>query len=90
MSVKKRFAYHKPSASAVEKLTKLREAFSRFEDEVEAIASEGSREKALFYTNLEQAALWINKHVTHNDPESVQDTDHAGTPLKLHDDKVIG
>ena len=85
-AIKKRFSYHKPSPSAVEKLTKLREAFSSFEDAVNVIAPEDSREKSLFLTNLEQAALWINKHVTHNDPESVQDTDH----VKLHDASVIG
>ncbi|MGB8520800.1 MAG: hypothetical protein WCD38_11625 [Candidatus Tumulicola sp.] len=84
--IKKRFSYHKPSPQAVEKLTMLREAFSRFDDECEAIAPEASREKALYATNLEQAALWINKHVTHNDPASVQDTDD----VKLRDTTVIG
>jgi hypothetical protein len=67
--MKKTFAYHKPSAAGLDKITKLREAFSRLHDEIEQLAP-ASREKSVALTNLETAAMWAIKAVVCNDPES--------------------
>lgn len=68
--MKKTFAYHKPSDGGLEKITKLREAFSVLHDQIEALAP-SSREKAVALTNLETTAMWAIKAVVCNDPESV-------------------
>lgn len=67
--MKKTFAYHKPSAAGLEKITKLREAFSALHDTITAIAPD-SREKSVAITNLETTAMWAIKAVVCNDPES--------------------
>ena len=67
--MKKTYAYHKPSANGLEKITKLRLAFSVLHDEIEGNAP-NSREKAIALTNLETAAMWAIKAVVCNDPES--------------------
>lgn len=67
--MKKTFAYHKPGAFGLEKITKLREAFSRLHDEIESLAP-SSRERAVALTNLETTAMWAIKAVVCNDPES--------------------
>jgi hypothetical protein len=67
--VKKTFAYHKPGAGGLERITSLREAFSRLHDEIEALAP-NSREKSVALTNLETTAMWAIKAVVCNDPES--------------------
>lgn len=65
----KTFAYHKPSADGLEKISKLREAFSALHDAVSEIAP-NSREKSVALTNLETTAMWAIKAVVCNDPES--------------------
>lgn len=67
--MKKTYAYHKPSAAGVDKIAKLREAFSRLHDEIEELAPH-SRERQVAFTNLETAAMWAIKAVVRNDPES--------------------
>lgn len=67
--MKKTYAYHKPSSVGLDKITKLREAFSRLHDEIEAIAP-NSREKSVALTNLETTAMWAIKAVVCNDPDS--------------------
>lgn len=65
----KTYAYHKPSQSGLEKINKLREAFSTLHDIVKELAPE-SREKSVAFTNLETTAMWAIKAVVCNDPES--------------------
>lgn len=67
--MKKTFAYHKPSSDGLEKITKLREAFSQLHDMIEQTAP-NSREKSVALTNLETTAMWAIKAVVCNDPES--------------------
>lgn len=66
----KTFAYHKPSDSGLEKITKIRNAFSDLQDLIESLCP-ASREKAVALTNLETTAMWAIKAVVSNDPESV-------------------
>lgn len=66
----KTFAYHKPSADGLDKITKLREAFSTLHQQIEELAPP-SREKAVALTNLETTAMWAIKAVVCNDPDSV-------------------
>ena len=68
-SMKKTYAYHKPSASGISKIAALREAFSQLHDLIEATAP-SSREKSVALTNLETTAMWAIKAVVCNDPES--------------------
>jgi hypothetical protein len=65
----KTYAYHKPSTAGLEKIARLRKAFSDLHDLIEATAPQ-SREKSVAFTNLEQAAMWAIKAVVCNDPES--------------------
>lgn len=65
----KSYQYHKPSAEGLEKVAKLREAFSTIDDIVQQLAP-SSRERSLAITNIEQAAMWAIKAVVVNDPES--------------------
>ena len=67
--VGKSYQYHKPSAEGLDKVAKLREAFSAIDDIVQQIAP-SSRERSLAITNIEQAAMWAIKAVVVNDPES--------------------
>ena len=68
--MKKTFAYHKPSAASLDALAKLRVLFSTAADEMERLCPK-SRELSVALTHIETAAMWANKAVTHNDPESV-------------------
>lgn len=67
--MKKTYAYHRPSADGLSKITQLREAFSSLHDVIEAIAPI-SRERSVALTNLETTAMWAIKAVVCNDPES--------------------
>lgn len=67
--MKKTFAYHKPSADGLDRITQLREAFSELHDTIERLAP-NSREKSVALTNLETTAMWAIKAVVCNDPES--------------------
>jgi len=66
----KTYAYHKPGAEGLEKIAKLRKAFSDLHDLIEETAP-ASREKSVALTNLETTAMWAIKAVVCNDPESV-------------------
>lgn len=67
--MKKTYAYHKPSAAGIDKIAKLREAFSQLDDLITELAP-NSREKSVAITQLETAAMWAIKAVVCNDPES--------------------
>lgn len=69
MSIDKRFAYHKPSPTGLESITKLREAFSSVKGFIEVLCPQ-SREKSVALTELETAAMWAIKAVVSNDPDS--------------------
>ncbi len=68
--MEKTYAYHKPSASGLEKIKTLREAFSSLHNLIKEVAPE-SREKSIAFTNLETTAMWAIKAVVFNDSESV-------------------
>lgn len=65
----KTFAYHKPSAAALEVITELREAFSELSEFIQRM--DNSREKSIALTKLEEAAMWAIKGVVINDPKSI-------------------
>ena len=67
--IDKPFAYHKPSADGLARITKLREHFSEGERLIREICPE-SRQRAVAITNNEQAAMWAIKAVVFNDPAS--------------------
>lgn len=67
--MRKTYAYHKPGAGGLEKITALRKAFSELHDKIEELAP-ASREKSVALTNLETAAMWAVKAVVCNDPQS--------------------
>lgn len=67
--MKKTFAYHKPGQAGLEKITKLREAFSQLHSTIEELAP-ASRERSVALTELETTAMWAIKAVVCNDPES--------------------
>ena len=67
--MKKTYAYHKPSGSGIDKIARLRQAFSDLHDLVEELSPK-SREQSVALTNLETTAMWAIKAVVCNDPES--------------------
>jgi hypothetical protein len=67
--LKKTYAYHKPSESGVEKIARLRKAFSDLDDLISELAP-NCREKLVALTNLETVAMWAIKAVVCTDPES--------------------
>ena len=69
MSIDKPFAYHKPSEDGLDKITKLRVAFSDLKARIEQVASP-SRERSIALTELETSAMWAIKAVVFNDPTS--------------------
>jgi hypothetical protein len=67
--IDKPYAYHKPSAEGLAKITKLREHFSEGERLIREICG-NTRQSAVAITNNEQTAMWAIKAVVFNDPES--------------------
>lgn len=63
------FAYHSPSPESLEKINKLREAYSVIHSEI-AMLTPLSREKALAFTYLENSAMWAVKAIIINDESS--------------------
>ena len=68
--MKKTYAYHKPSAVGVEKIQKVRQAFSDFHEVLEELCPK-SRELSVALTHLETTAMWVTKSLVVNDAESV-------------------
>lgn len=68
--IDKPFAYHKPSTDGMERITRLREAFSGLKRLIETTCPE-SRHRSVAITELETTAMWAIKAVVFNDPESV-------------------
>ena len=73
MPIDKPYAYHKPSPIGLDKITKLREAFSELERVIQSECPE-SRQRSVAVTNLETAAMWAIKAVVFNDKYSEVET----------------
>lgn len=67
--IAKTFAYHKPSSDAIEKIEKIRKAYSDLNAVILETAPH-SRERSVAITELETSAMWAVKSIVHNDPES--------------------
>lgn len=67
--IDKPFAYHKPSAIGLNRITNLRKIFSQVKRIIENECPE-SRQRAVAITELETAAMWAIKAVVFNDPKS--------------------
>lgn len=68
-SIKKTYAYHKPSDGGLDKIGELRALFSRAHETIESLCPH-SRERSLAITWLETTAMWAIKSLVCNDPES--------------------
>ena len=68
--IDKPFAYHKPSADGLHKITSLRVTFSNAKKMIEILCPP-SRERSVAITELETAAMWAIKAVVFNDEDSV-------------------
>lgn len=64
MSISKAYRYHKPTEAQIKHMDHLREMFSELNQAI-IDSSVPCRERALALTNLEQAAMWANKAITH-------------------------
>ena len=67
--IDKPFAYHLPSPTGLERITRLREGFSALKRAIEETCPP-SRQTSVAITELETAAMWAIKAVVFNDPES--------------------
>lgn len=67
--MRKTYAYHSPAPKSLQKITEIREAFSKLQDLIESTAPV-SRERSVAITELETAAMWAIKSIVCNDPES--------------------
>ena len=67
--IDKPFAYHAPSTEGLEKITKLREAYSVISKLIEEECPV-SRHRSVAITELETSAMWAIKAVVFNDPNS--------------------
>jgi hypothetical protein len=68
--IEKKFAYHTPSTDGLEKVKRIREAFTSLDSLVRELSPQ-SREQSVALTNIETAAMWAIKAVVVNDPASV-------------------
>lgn len=72
--IDKPYAYHKPSAEGLDKITRLREHFSAGERLIREVCVDAdgkpTRQQAIAITNNEQTAMWAIKAVVFNDPKS--------------------
>jgi hypothetical protein len=69
--MRKTYAHHTPTASAVEKIKRIRKAFDVLHDALDVEIPHPSREMACTLTNLETASMWAIKALVLNDPQSV-------------------
>lgn len=60
-----RVTYHAPSAAGVERHKRLSDATAALMRVIEEVVPEG-REKALAFTNIEQAKMWASAGVARN------------------------
>lgn len=69
MPIDKPFAYHKPSAEGLGKITRLRQAYSDLQRALDDCCPT-CRQKSIAVTELESSAMWAIKAVVFNDPYS--------------------
>jgi hypothetical protein len=67
--IDKPFAYHKPSEDGLNRITRLRDAFSSLQRVIDEVCP-ASRHRSVATTELETAAMWAIKAVVFNDPAS--------------------
>ena len=67
--ISRAYAYHRPGANGLEKITSLRKAFSDL-DALVKMSLPQCRERSEAITQLENAAMWAIKGVVLSDPES--------------------
>lgn len=67
--IDKPFAYHKPSEDGMQRINRIREAFSLVKRAIEDNCPE-SRHRSVAITELETSAMWAIKAVVFNDPQS--------------------
>lgn len=67
--IDKPFAYHKPSEDGLQKITRIRQAYSDVKRILETEAPP-SRQLSVALTELETSAMWAIKAVVFNDPAS--------------------
>ena len=79
--IDKPYAYHKPSAEGLAKITRLREHFSDGERLIRAICG-NTRQASVALTNNETTAMWAIKSVVFNDPYSEVGTELAWRPAR--------
>jgi hypothetical protein len=60
------FVYQRPTPGQVEQITAIRDRMMELHDFI-VEAFKPSRERSLCVTNLEQASMWINKHIVFNE-----------------------
>ena len=70
--IDKPYAYHKPSADGLAKITRLRELFSQVEETLRELCPP-SRHLSTAITKNEETAMWAIKAVVFNDPASEVD-----------------
>ena len=63
------YLYHKPGEDGLEKINRLRAAFTALDGLIKEVAPD-SRQKSIAITELETAAMWAIKAVVVNDPKS--------------------
>jgi hypothetical protein len=66
MDTKHPFVYQRPSPGNVEMITEVRDRLLELHDFI-LERFKPSRERSLCITNLEQASMWINKHIVFNE-----------------------
>lgn len=69
MPIDKPYAYHKPSDDGMNKINRLREAYSEVQRVIDEVCP-NSRQKSVAITELETSAMWAIKSVVFNDPTS--------------------
>jgi hypothetical protein len=67
--IDKPYAYHRPSADGLAKITRLREHFSEGERLIRECCP-ASRQQSIALTENETTAMWAIKAVVFNDPNS--------------------
>lgn len=70
MAIDKTFAYHKPSDTALQSITALREAYTTLARFIEETCVP-SRQRSVALTELETSAMWAIKAAVYHDPNSV-------------------
>lgn len=85
--MKKSYAYPKPENLGLEKIAKLRNAFSDLHILIRDLAPE-SWERSVTLTNLESTAMWATKSIVCNDPGSITKAGDELFKLRLENTRL--